>query len=234
MTDSVVQYYYSWTKYFADLIPTDSLFVITSALYVALFLALLAFKITSYDADVYYASKNVLKYLKDKGKVRKGSLNYYMRGMPKKVYAAWENYCLEKDGKPSNYLTPDLSYTFGALEKGFATAFKIIVFVGTVINMIFALCNPKFEVVEALFLPGMTAIIGMILIAITEINFTIFKRNADKKFRQVVKALDVYEAHLIVPKMFANPNVSSKLKEDLDKILSDAPENVLVKDSKVE
>ena len=234
MTDSVVQYYYGWTKYFAGLIPTDSLFIITSALYVAIFLGLLAFKITSYDADVFYASKNVLKYLKDKGRVRKGSLNFYMRGMPKKIYTAWENYCLEKEGKPSNYLTPDLSYTFGALENGFATAFKLIVFVGTVINMIFALCNPKFEVVEALFLPGMTAIIGVILIAITEINFTIFKRNADKKFRQVVKALDVYESQRFVPKMFTAPSVSSQLKDDLDKILCDAPENVLVKDSKVE
>lgn len=231
MSDTFVEYFYAWFKYFASNISSDTVIIVTIIFYAIITFALLVYKFASYDCDVLYGAKNTISYLRASAKSRSGSLNYYMRSFPTCISRAWERYYSEKKGKPSDYLTTDLAYSFGTLEKGFVFGMQVSVVLATLTNLVFAILSDRMPLSQSLFMPISACVIGTVCIFIVNLAFTITKRCALIKYSEMVKALNFYAANNYNEKVeekagvvSAIDNISSELAENLSQILSEDPQ----------
>lgn len=223
MSDTVIHYYYAWLKYYAASIPSDTVLLATIIAYGIAFICLIAYKFASYDTDVLFASKSVISYLTTKENKRMGSLNYYMRSYPKNIYALWEKYYSTKIGKPSDYISTELSYNHGILESGFLTTMKILVTAATAINFAFCLAKTDVPVAEALLMPTISLLTGLSLTHVIELIFTITKRRSFVKFSRAVALLDEYAKEFAPKPAVKAPEVPESLKASIEKVLEKEP-----------
>lgn len=233
MSDSVINYYYAWLKYYAEKIPSDTVLLLTVVVYAIAFVCLFAYKFASYDSDVLFASKSVIRYLTSNDQKRLGSLNYYMRAFPSDIYSKWEKYYSTKKGKPSDYVSTELAYTHGVLECGFITTMKVIVTFLTAANLAFSLVKTDVPREEALFMPIIALTVGLSVTHLIKFVFTFTKRRAFAKFKDAIALLDVYAREIapIDQSIVEKAAVSSNLKASIETVLEKEPLEVYTSDN---
>ncbi len=235
MSDSVINYYYAWLKYYAAKIPSDTVLLVTAIVYGIAFICLFAYKFASYDSDILFASKSVMRYLRSSEAKRLGSLNYYMRSFPSDVYNKWEKYYTTKIGKPSDYITTDLAYSHGVLESGFITFMKILVAFATCINLAFSLVKTDVPREMALFMPIIALTVGLSITHLVEFIFTFTKRRAYARFKEFIFVIDVYAKDFIQPVKQIEINddgISQDLRKSIEKVLEKEPLEVYTSENK--
>lgn len=235
MSDSVINYYYAWLKYYAAKIPSDTVLLVTAIIYGIAFICFFAYKFASYDSDILFASRSVIRYLSSSESKLMGSLNYYMRSFPIDVYRRWEKFYTTKVGKPSDYITTDLAYTHGVLESGFITTMKILVVFLTAINLAFSLVKEDIPREMALFMPILTLTFGLSITHLVELIFTFIKRRAYAAFKEFIDKIDIYAKDFIPTKNvleIKDDDISKELKESIEKVLEKEPLEVYASDNK--
>ncbi|MEG1520231.1 MAG: hypothetical protein RR458_04510, partial [Clostridia bacterium] len=218
MSDTIIKFYSKWIDSITSALSLDGVFIFGELLIALVFVCLIAYKLASFDYEILYSSRNVIKFMRlPKSKRLYGSLNYYMRSFPNDISRAWEKYFIDRVGKPSEFLTRDLASNYGVFESGIKPIMPLVVAFSTLINLVFALQYKKLPLATNLIMPIFTLVFGIVCIVALNIFFNVIKRLAAKKYCEMVRLLDFHAmsdfSSFLTPKN--KPSTSKKSSEEI-------------------
>ncbi|MEG1804851.1 MAG: hypothetical protein RR327_00500 [Clostridia bacterium] len=104
MSDTIIKFYSKLIDSITNSLSLDGVFVFGELLIALVFVCLIAYKLASFDYEILYSSRNVIKFMRlPKSKRLYGSLNYYMRSFPNDISRAWKNIFLTESASRQSF-----------------------------------------------------------------------------------------------------------------------------------